>query len=62
MSARILIVSIAVSAVMAGCIPARPVDPRESPGGAALAIGEPPGGESAPIAGRVDLPPQQPRR
>ena len=48
--------------LMAACTGSRPLDPRVSPGGAVLATGEPAGGESAPIAGRVDLPPQQPRR
>ena len=48
--------------VLGACTQTRPVDPRQNPGSAALATGEPAGGESAPIAGRVDLPPQQPRR
>jgi hypothetical protein len=38
------------------------MEQRAAPGAQALATGEPAGGESAPIGGRVDLPPQQPRR
>jgi len=44
------------------CVGSRSMELRAAPGAQALATGEPAGGESAPIAGRVDLPPQQPRR
>lgn len=47
---------------LAGCVGSRSMEQRAAPGAQALATGEPAGGESAPIAGRVDLPPQQPRR
>jgi hypothetical protein len=44
------------------CVGSRTIEQRADPAAQALATGEPAGGESAPIGGRVDLPPQQPRR
>ena len=44
------------------CVGSHSAEMRAAPGAQALATGEPAGGESAPIEGRVDLPPQQPRR
>lgn len=51
-----------VLSCLAGCVGSRSAELRATPGAQALATGEPAGGESAPIGGRVDLPPQQPRR
>jgi hypothetical protein len=57
---RILGIGIVLS--LPACVGSRSMEQRATPGAQALATGEPAGGESAPIGGRVDLPPQQPRR
>ena len=65
MKAIIVTRSLGIAAMfscLAACAGSRTMELRAAPGAEALAIGEPAGGESAPIAGRVDLPPQQPRR
>jgi hypothetical protein len=65
MKANVVTRSFGVALVLpclAACVGSRSVEQRADPGAQALATGEPAGGESAPIGGRVDLPPQQPRR
>ena len=65
MKANIATRCIGIALVLSGftaCVGSRSEEMRASPGAQALATGEPAGGESAPIEGRVDLPPQQPRR
>jgi len=58
---RSLGVALVLSSLVA-CVGSQSMEQRAAPGAQALATGEPAGGESAPIGGRVDLPPQQPRR
>jgi hypothetical protein len=65
MKANLVIRGLGIVLVLSGftaCVGSRSTEVRASPGAQALATGEPAGGESAPIDGRVDLPPQQPRR
>jgi hypothetical protein len=59
--ARNLGIALVISSLPA-CVGSRSFEQRADPAAQALATGEPAGGESAPIGGRVDLPPQQPRR